>query len=77
MIADAMEEGLHAGDRAQCSAGRDQNRTGCHQYHAGEPRRVRDRLGLGQVLSSAQGLSTESVRLKTEVERVLTKVRAA
>jgi methyl-accepting chemotaxis protein len=30
-----------------------------------------------QVLSSAQGLSTESVRLKTEVEKFLSKVRAA
>jgi methyl-accepting chemotaxis protein len=30
-----------------------------------------------QVLSSAQGLSTESVRLKNEVEKFLAKVRAA
>src|SRR5215470_10231138 len=47
MIADAMARLGHAGDRAQCSAGRDQNRTGRHQYRAGEPRRVRDRFGLG------------------------------
>jgi len=74
MIADAMEEQGSAmqRDRAQCSAGCDQNRTSRRQYHAGEPRRVRDRFGLGPgALLCARAVDRE--RAAQEVERFLTK----
>ena len=65
------------GNRAQRSKRRPRHPGGRRQYHAGQSRRHRNRSASEDVLNSARTLSTESTRLREELDRFMANIRAA
>ena len=66
-----------AGNRAQRSDRRAGHPAGGRQHHAGQSRRHRNRLGFRGGAEFGETLSSESTRLREELDRFMANIRAA